>query len=235
LLVDLNFNGKYVVIVGGGSESYRKTQSFVEAGSKILVASKTFSRGIKELHTLGKLELLQAEVKDTEAFVKNLKPKPDLLVAVTNNHTLNAQLIKHAKTSGCMVYSVDNPVASDFILPALAKVGEVRIAISTTGKSPAMARLLRQRIEKLVTQEDLLQIKLQTYARAVLKKRISDQKVRKQILYKILKNPEIKKRLKEEKFNEAQEMAMKVLEKMVKDASKQAPVAAANNGQGAST
>jgi len=228
LLVDLNFNGKYVVIVGGGSESYRKTQSFVEAGSKILVVSKTFSRGIKELHKTGKLELLKAEVKDGEAFVKNLKPKPDLLVAVTNDHKLNAQLIKHAKSAGCMVYSVDDPAVSDFILPALAKVGEVRIAISTAGKSPAMARVLRQRIEKMVTQEDLLQIELQTYVRAVLKKRILDQKVRKRILYKMLKNEEIKRFLNEGKFDEAKEMAMKILEKMVKDTSKKASVVAVN-------
>lgn len=228
MLVDLNFNGKYVVILGGGSESYRKTLSFVEASSKILVVSKTFSRGIKELHTMGKLELLQAEVKDGEAFVKNLKPKPDLLVAVTNDHKLNAQLIKHAKAAGCMVYAADNPAVSDFILPALAKVGEVRIAISTAGKSPAMARVLRQRIEKIVTQEDLLQIKLQTYARAVLKKRIQDQKVRKQILYKMLKNNEIKRFLKEGKLDEAKEMAMKILEKMVKDTSKKASVVAVN-------
>ena len=212
MLVDLNFNGKYVVILGGGSESCRKTQSFVEAGSKILVVSKTFSRGIKELHKTGKLELLKAEVKDGEAFVKNLKPKPDLLVAVTNDHKLNAQLIKHAKTAGCMVYTVDDPAISDFTLPALAKVGEVRIAISTAGKSPVMARVLRQRIEKMVAQEDLLQIKLQTYARAVLKKRIQDQKARKQILYKMLKNEEIKRLLKEGKFDQAKEMAMKILE-----------------------
>jgi precorrin-2 dehydrogenase/sirohydrochlorin ferrochelatase len=228
LLVDLNFNGKYVVIVGGGSESYRKTRSFVEAGSKILVVSRTFSRGIKELDAMGKLELLQAEVKDGEAFVKSLKPKPDLLVAVTNDHKLNAQLIKHAKSAGCMVYSVDDPAVSDFILPALAKVGEVRIAISTAGKSPAMARVLRQRIEKMVTQEDLFQIELQTYVRAVLKKRILDQKVRKRILYKMLKNDEIKRFLNEGKFDEAKEMAMKILEKMVKDTSKKASVVAVN-------
>jgi precorrin-2 dehydrogenase/sirohydrochlorin ferrochelatase len=212
LLVDLNINGKYVVVVGGGSESYRKTQSFVEAGSKILVVSKTFSLGIKKLHKIGKLELLQAEVKDSEAFVKNLNPKPDLLVAVTNDHELNAQLIKHAKSAGCMVYSVDDPSISDFILPALAKVGEVRIAISTTGKSPAMARVLRQRIEKMITEEDLLQIKLQNRLRANLKRRISDQKVRRQILYKTLKNDEVNRLLKEGKFDGALETAMKILE-----------------------
>jgi precorrin-2 dehydrogenase/sirohydrochlorin ferrochelatase len=230
VLVDLNFNGKYVVVVGGGSESYRKTQSFVEAGTKILVVSKAFSPGIKELHKLGNLELLQMKVEDAEAFVKNLKSKPDLLVAVTDNHELNAQLVKQAKKSGCMVYSVDDPATSDFILPALAKIGEVKIAISTAGKSPAMARMLRQRIEKMVTQEDLLQIKLQTYLRAVLKKRISDQKVRKEILYKMLKSSEIKKLLKEEKFTEAQEMAVKILEKMVKETSK-AQVAAIQSGE----
>jgi precorrin-2 dehydrogenase/sirohydrochlorin ferrochelatase len=212
LLVDLNFNGKYVVVVGGGSESYRKSQSFVEAGAKILVVSKTFSLGIKKLHAMGKLELLQAEVKDAEDFVKNLKPKPDLLVAVTNDHRLNAQLIKHTKSEGCMVYSVDDPSASDFILPALAKVGEVKIAISTTGKSPAMARVLRQRIEKMITEEDLLQIELQNRLRANLKKRISDQKVRRQILYKTLKNDEVKRFLKEGKFDGALEVAMKILE-----------------------
>ena len=217
MLVDLDFKGKYVVIVGGGSESYRKTPTFVEAGAKILVVSKTFSDGIKKLHATGKLELLEAEVKDSKAFVKNLKPKPDLLVAVTNDHALNAALIQHAKSAGCMVYAVDNPAASDFILPAIAKVGEVRIAISTTGKSPAMARELRQRIEKLITQEDLLQIKLQTYARAVLKKRIFDQKVRRKVLYEVLKDEEIKRFLKEGKFEEAKEKALKILESAAKN------------------
>ena len=206
-----------MVIVGGGSESYRKTPTFVEAGAKILVVSKTFSDGIKKLHATGKLELLEAEVKDAKAFVKNLKPKPDLLVAVTNDHALNAALIQHAKSAGCMVYAVDNPAASDFILPAIAKVGEVRIAISTTGKSPAMARALRQRIEKLITQEDLLQIKLQTYARAVLKKRIFDQKVRRKVLYEVLKDEEIKRFLKEGKFEEAKEKALKILESAAKN------------------
>jgi precorrin-2 dehydrogenase/sirohydrochlorin ferrochelatase len=229
LLVDLNFNGKYVVIVGGGSESYRKTLSFVEAGSKILVISKTFSSGIKKLHQMNKVNLLKAEVKDGEAFIKSLNPKPDILLAVTNDHRLNVQLVKHAKLAGCTVYAVDNPSVSDFMFPALARVGEVRIAVSTAGKSPAMARELRQRIEKLITQEDLLQIELQTYVRAILKQRILDQKVRRRVLYKVLKNDEIKRFLKEGKFEEAKEVSMKILEKSsTKDTSKKESVVAVN-------
>ena len=206
-----------MVVVGGGSESYRKTPTFVEASAKILVVSKTFSEGIEKMHKMGKLELLQTEVKDAKAFVKSLDPKPDLLVAVTNDHALNAALIQHAKSLGCMVYAVDNPAASDFILPAIAKVGEVRIAISTAGRSPAMARELRQRIEKLITQEDLLQIKLQTFARAVLKKRVLDQKVRRRVLYEVLKDEEIKRFLQKGKFEEAKETALKILESEASD------------------
>jgi precorrin-2 dehydrogenase/sirohydrochlorin ferrochelatase len=212
LLVDLKLDGKYIIVVGGGSEGHRKTLSFVDSGAKILVASRTFSSGIKQLHQMKKVSLLKTEVKDAKAFFDDLNPKPDLLLAVTSNHELNVQLVKQAKLADCMVYAVDNPSISDFILPALAKLGEVRVAISTSGKSPAVARALRQRIEKMVTEEDLQQIKLQTYARTLLKQRFADQKVRRRILYKLLKNERVKQLLKEGKMDEAKGLALKLVE-----------------------
>jgi precorrin-2 dehydrogenase/sirohydrochlorin ferrochelatase len=211
MLVDLKFEGKYVVVVGGGSESYRKTLDFLEAGAKISVVSRSFSTGFKQLVGQWKISLQKAEIEDIVAFFGSLKPKPDLLVAVTNDYNLNAQLIRQAKSAGCMVYAPDNPSISDFMLPAIAKVGNVRIAISTSGKSPAMASVLRQRIEKMITQEDLLQVKLQDYVRGILKEQVSDQKVRRELLYSILENAEIKKLLKQSKFEEAKESATKIL------------------------
>lgn len=212
MLVDLKFDGKYVVIVGGGSEGYRKTLSFLDAGSKILVVSRTFSRGFNELHQAKKIDLLKADIKDGEDFLDHLNPKPDLLIAVTNDQNLNLQLAKHAKSTGCTVYVADNPQISDFIFPAVAKVGEVKIAISTNGKSPAMARALKKRIESIVTQEDLLQIKLQNYARTLLKQRISDQKVRRKALCRILDDDQIERLLKERKIDKAQKVALEILE-----------------------
>jgi precorrin-2 dehydrogenase/sirohydrochlorin ferrochelatase len=212
LIIDFKFNGKYVVIVGGGTEAYKKTLRFLDAGSKILVASRTFTNGIKKLQQEKKINLLKADIKNGETFFNQLNPKPDLLTVATNDQKLNVQLSKRARSAGCMVYVADNPSISDFILPAVARIGDVRIAMSTDGKSPAMAKVLRQRVERLITQEDLLQIKLQNYIRAILKQRIPNQKIRKKILYKILNDEHVKKLLRNDKLNEAQRVALTIME-----------------------
>jgi precorrin-2 dehydrogenase/sirohydrochlorin ferrochelatase len=212
LILDFNFEGKYVVIVGGGAEGYRKILSFLDAGSKILVVSRKFLVDIHTLHQLKKIDLVNADIRDAEAFVNGLSPTPDLLVAVTNNQNLNFRLVKHAKAAGCMVYCVDNPAISDFMFPALAKIDDVKIAISTSGKSPTMARVLRKRIEKLITKEDLLQIRLQDYVRPILKQRIPDQKIRKIVLCEILEDVHIKKLLRKGKFDDAKNLALDIAE-----------------------
>ncbi len=213
MLIDLKLEGKTVIVVGGGSEGYRKTQSFVDSGAKIWVISKDFSSGIQQLADEKKVALVKTEIKNAQTFVGSLNPKPDVFLAVTNEPKLNFDLVKAAKSVGCMVYSVDNPALSDFILPAVARVGDVKIAVSTSGKSPAMARALRERIEQMITPEDLLEIQLQAHLRGILKEKISDPKVRGEMLYEILNNDNIKQVLKEGKLCEAQEMALKLLEK----------------------
>jgi precorrin-2 dehydrogenase/sirohydrochlorin ferrochelatase len=209
--MDFKLDGKTVVVVGGGLEGYRKTLSFTDSGAKITVVSIEFSDGIKQLAEQRKVALQKAEVRDAQVFLNCLSVKPDVFLAVTNNTKLNADLVKAAKAAGSIVYSVDNPALSDFILPAVAKIGDVKIAVSTSGKSPAMARELRQRIEKIITPEDLLQIELQAYVRGILKSRVGDQKERSRLLGVILNNVDIKQALREEKLCEAKEMALKLI------------------------
>lgn len=214
MIMDYKFNGKYVVMVGGGSEAHKKALTFLDAGSKVLVVSRNFSAELKELEKTKKLCLTRKEIKDGEAFVRELDPKPDLVAVATSDHKLNVSLAKRAKESGFMVYVADNPALSDFILPAVAKIGDIRIAISTNGKSPAMAKKLRQRIEELITKEDTLQIRLQEKIRANLKKRISNQRLRKKILYKILEDDKVRMLLIAGKSREAERTAFNIIEKM---------------------
>ena len=97
LIMDFKFNGKYVVMVGGGSEAYKKVLNFLDAGSKVLVVSRNFSVEFKELEKAKKICLIRTEINDGEAFVKKLDPKPDLLAVATSDHQLNASLAKRAK------------------------------------------------------------------------------------------------------------------------------------------
>ena len=214
MIVDFRFEGKKVVLVGGGLEAFSKVQNFLDAGSEILVVSRNFSSGILDLHEKNKINLLRSEINDGEVFVQRLNPKPDLLAIATSDHNLNAKLADSAKKTGIMVYVADNPAISDFILPAVSKIGEVRITISTGGKSPAMAKTLRQRIERLITPEDLLSIELQEHMRAALKQQVAEQKARKKILYRILEDKKVNDLLSLGKLDEAEEEAMSIMEKL---------------------
>jgi precorrin-2 dehydrogenase/sirohydrochlorin ferrochelatase len=213
LFIDLKLDGKTVMVIGGGAEACRKTKSFVDSGATIWVISRDFSEGITQLAAESKVALLKTDVMDAKSFVDTLKPKPDILLAATNNAKLNLELVKAAKAFGGIVYAVDNPAISDFILPAVAKVGDVKVAVSTGGKSPAMAHVLRERIEKLVTPTDLLEIQLQAIMRDQLKTQVTDAKERGKLLYEILNNSNIKESLGKGKLQEAQQLANKLIEK----------------------
>ncbi len=214
MIIDFKFRDKYVVMVGGGSEAFSKIKNFLDAGSHILVVSRNFSGNIIDLSEKHKITLLKSEISDGQAFVKQLNPKPDLLAIATSDHKLNASLADCAKQEGLMVYVADNPSISDFILPAVSKIGDIRVTISTGGRSPAMAKTLRERIEHLITPEDLLHIELQEYMRLILKQQVAEQKDRKRILYEILEDKHVAELLREEKLNEAKQESVKIMEKL---------------------
>jgi siroheme synthase-like protein len=210
--MDFKVDGKTVLVVGGGFEGCRKIQSFLDSTAVITVVSGEFSEGVKALFDQGKICLSQLQIKDAQQFVDQLDPKPDMLLAVTDDSELNVQLVKAAKKVGCMVYCVSDPSLCDFILPAVARVGSVKIAVSTGGRSPAVAMALRQRIEQLVTPEVLLEIELQVYLRALLKSCVADQRVRSKLLSETLNNIDVKQALREGKLYVAKALSLKIVQ-----------------------
>jgi precorrin-2 dehydrogenase/sirohydrochlorin ferrochelatase len=212
LFIDFKVDGKKVVVVGGGSEGYRKIQNLLDITAEITVISSEFSKDIKAIAEQGKIKLIQTKIVDVKNFVDQLKPKPDMLLAVTDDLELNSQLVKAAKNVGCIVYCVSDPSVGDFVFPAVARVGDVRIAVSTGGRSPAMAMELRKRIEGFVTLEDLLEIELQAYLRELLKGSVFDQRLRSSVLNEILNNVEIKQALRENNICVAKELALRFVQ-----------------------
>ncbi len=76
-----------------------------------------------------------------------------LVIAATDDPTVNQSVWTEAERRGCLINVVDDPQHSNFILPAVVRRGEVSVAVSTGGNSPALARRLRERIEKLIGPE----------------------------------------------------------------------------------
>lgn len=212
MLIDLKLTGKTVLIFGGGKIGEKKARKFSRANLTVIVVSKGFTDGLKRLSQQGKLKLVEAEVEVDSPSIISLISKSDLVIVATGNPKLNEDIANEARKRGILVCAVDMPSISDFYLPAIAYVGEIRIAISTGGKSPAMARILRKRVEEVITKEDVLQVALQHYARNLAKSCIPDEKARRSVLYQIIQNPNVKQLLKESNLKEAETLAKQIIE-----------------------
>ena len=213
MIVDLNLKGNLVIVVGGGAEGYKKVNSLLTQNCKILVISDKVNTQLSNYIKQKKIQFKKSKLKDAN-FI--LKYKPFLVMATTNDKELNRKIIQKAKKMKCYVYASDDPEVSDFAHPSVINIEDtVQIAISTGGRSPAMARKLKLQTEKIfkktIKKEDIFQIKLQQIARDSAKKIIPTQLERKKFLYAVLHDKMIKQLIKDKKLKKAQQRAMLML------------------------
>ena len=213
MIVDLNLKGNLVIVVGGGAEGYKKVNSLLTQNCKILVISDKVNTQLSNYIKQKKISFKKTKLKDTSFL---LKYKPFLVMATTNDKELNRKIIQKAKKMKCYVYAADDPEVSDFAHPSVINIEDtIQIAISTGGRSPAMARKLKLQTEKIfkkiIKKEDIYQIKLQQIARDSAKKRIPTQLERKKFLYSVLNDKTIKQLIKDKKLKKAQQRAMLML------------------------
>ena len=173
MIVDLRLNSRSVLVVGGGGEATKRVGMMISEGCSITVASPAFSEAILEMAERDQVALRRGAVRD-DAILDEVRP--DMVVAATDDHHLNRILVSSARTRGMIAYSASDPGISDYAHLATMEFGEtVRVAVSTGGRSPIMARVIRDRARKalsgIVTDEVLDQIRVQETARADAKNR----------------------------------------------------------------
>ena len=138
----LNIQGKKCLVVGGGEVALRKAQMLVEYGAIVEIVSPSLCPGLKEL------------VKDgaVRAVLKDYGPgdldDALLVVAATDNASINEKVAAEARKTGILVNVADKPDISDFIVPSYFRHGAIIVAVSTSGKSPALARKIRAELER---------------------------------------------------------------------------------------
>jgi len=175
----LQMDEKNVLVVGAGEVGSRRARRFLKTGANVIIIERKFPEDLIELGaTFKPLD----EVKEWVEW-------SDIVVVATGDQELNENVAKLA--SHKLLNRADNPEEGNLIVPSSFFIGDVQLCISTGGKSPLMARDLRKKIQKVIKREDILQLELQNFTRNILKKKIFDQKKRRDYLYKILNDENI--------------------------------------------
>jgi precorrin-2 dehydrogenase/sirohydrochlorin ferrochelatase len=213
LIVDLNLKGNLVLVVGGGNEGLKKVNALLTQDCKILVISDETNREIERYVKQKKITFKKMKLQNAN-FLK--KYKPFMVMATTDDRELNRKIVEQAKKMRCYAYAADDPAVSDFAFGSVINIEDtVQIAVSTGGKSPAMARKIRMQAEKvfkkIIKKEDIYQIKLQDFARNAIKTKLDTFPERKKFLYSVMNDNRVKQLIKEGNFKNAKMMVMKML------------------------
>jgi siroheme synthase-like protein len=144
LFIDLA--GHRCVVVGGGPIGERKARALLDCGARVVVVSPVVTPALASLAAAGRIEhrarpFLASDVRGCR-----------LVVAATGGAADRA-VVAAARKRGVLVNAVDRPAWCDVILPSVLRRGELQIAVSTGGRSPALARDIRQGLEPLFDEE----------------------------------------------------------------------------------
>ena len=143
MIVDLRLDSKRILVVGGGREATKRVASMAREDCAITVVSPVASEAISDMARSGRITLMHERV---DASVLE-RTHPDIVVAATDDHSLNHALMSEARRLRVLGYSSSDPQYSDYANLAQAEFGGmVRVAVSTGGRSPAMAKRIRDDI-----------------------------------------------------------------------------------------
>ena len=138
----LKLEGRRCLVVGAGSIAESKITGLVGTGSEVVVVAPQARPEIQDLARRGKLEWRKREfeVADLDGMF--------LVVAATSSTAVHERIFQEATPRGVLCNIVDVPKLCDFYYPAIVRRGDLQIAVSTAGQSPALAQRLRKDLEE---------------------------------------------------------------------------------------
>ncbi|MDI9570095.1 MAG: bifunctional precorrin-2 dehydrogenase/sirohydrochlorin ferrochelatase [Pseudomonadota bacterium] len=139
--VCLDIRGRPCVVVGGGEVAARKVERLLESGAAVTVVARRVHPLLAELAAEGRIR------HTAEDYTTGCLEGAFLVIGATDREEVNDRIAAACRDRGILVNIVDDPGRCDFILPALLTRGSLSIAVATDGKSPALARRLREELE----------------------------------------------------------------------------------------
>jgi precorrin-2 dehydrogenase/sirohydrochlorin ferrochelatase len=200
----LNLRDRPCLIVGGGHVAERKTLSLIEAGANVTVISPSLTKKLQELAQSGKI-IHQQKTFDDKDLTDAL-----LVIAATDLQEVNANICALCKKRNILVNVVTSLDGSSFIVPSVVERGELLIAVSTSGVSPALSKKIRQELDERYGLEYEIFLGKMSMLRARLMDEVKDDGVRREIL-QTLADSDVMSLLKEGKIHDADQRIAEIV------------------------
>jgi uroporphyrin-III C-methyltransferase/precorrin-2 dehydrogenase/sirohydrochlorin ferrochelatase len=178
--VFLNLRGRRAVVIGGGAVAEQKVLGLLSAGAHVTVVSPETTPRLAELAAAGEIDLRRRPYRSGDLA------GAWLAIAGTDDRAANAQVWAEAERDGVLLNAVDDLDHCSFIAPAIHREGDVTVAVSTSGKSPALAARLRRRVGRLVGPAEARLCDLLGELRPELAARVPDTRARTALWYRIV-------------------------------------------------
>ena len=158
--VNLELRDQPVLVVGAGAVAARKVAGLLEAGATVTVVAP---HAVDELRDNPSVRWHERPYQRGEAASYRV------VVTATGDPEVNAQVARDAKATGVPVNSADDPDNCTFTLPAVVRMGDIQITVSTAGRSPAFAAWLKSRVEAVLDESYVDVVDLLAEARDALR------------------------------------------------------------------
>lgn len=172
--INLELAGKSCACIGGGAVAERKILALLEAGASVTVFSPDLTPTLAKL--IGEKKLIHI----AKAYQPGDIGDFFMVICATDSASVNQAAALEAKEKKALVNVVDNPGLCDFSVPSKVIRGDLLMTVSTGGKSPALAKMLRHELEEHYGPEYGLYLDIVSRLRAEMKERLATSKEREQ-------------------------------------------------------
>jgi siroheme synthase-like protein len=143
----IDIEDRAVLIVGGGAVCARKAETMVRYGGRVTIVSPEITDEIAAWERDGALAVRRKMYEESDL------DGASIVIASTDDQCVNARVARDCRRRRIPVNVVDVTHLCEFIVPAIIEKGSIQIAISTGGKSPALARTLKEDMQRMIGPE----------------------------------------------------------------------------------
>ena len=176
----LDLKDRRVLVIGGGEVAERKVESLLAAGATVTVVAPILNSALTKLADSKAVELRQRR------FIESDLDGNLLVISATDDPAAQQQIAAAARERNILINTVDQPQLCDFIVPAIVRKGYVVLAISTSGRSPALAAALRAKVDSLITDDAARAARILGEVRSEVHSRFADPGSRKKVFESIV-------------------------------------------------